>query len=69
MNGAERVSPPLPRLMRVEEAARALGVSQEHLRRWCRTKRINFFRLGQRYRFTDEHLVAFLRLNSRPKRV
>lgn len=41
-------------------AAEILGISEHTLRRWTAQKRLRFYKIGGRVRFTDEHLEEFL---------
>jgi hypothetical protein len=50
----------LPRLLTERQAAVALGVSIETLRRERKRRRIGYAMIAERPRYTDQHLAAYL---------
>lgn len=54
---------PLPALLTEAEAARALGVSVDTLRRERRRRRIGYTAIAGRPRYTDKHLADYVAAN------
>ena len=60
--------PRVPKLLTEREAAEAFGVSVDTIRRLRRAGKIAHTCIGGRFRYTEEHLVAYLERETRPCR-
>lgn len=52
--------PALPELVRMEDVAKALGVTERHVRRLVTERRIPFVRVGYFIRFDPEELARWV---------
>ena len=60
-NGAITVT-----LMTTDQAAEMLGISSYTLRKWCRARRVTYFKMGREYRFAHQHIMEVLRTQQHP---
>ena len=53
-------TPRLPRLLSIEDVAKALQVPKQTIRRWITDAELRSHRLGRQIRISEEDLAAFL---------